>query len=542
MKRILAILLCIMLITLSLSACGDSSTNGGNSSTADNAGSADNGSNGGSDAAADGQNDAAAKIIAERKESGVYPTVVMAYMNWSGSPAGLTRIQEAISEYTIEKYGIQVELEIMDVASYSQEMTLMLSSGEQVDLFNAITIGYTSSVNKGYCLDLEEEDLIRTYGSGILDTLNADFVDACRISGVLYGLPQQRDMAIGMFGVAIGAEYLDAIGFDYNSMYEEGEEVIYSDFAAIDSIFAQLHEAFPEKYVFTPQEATLSQGPEVDAIGGDTYGVLLDPINSLEVSNLYSSDIFKEFCTMFYNWNRAGYISADALTDDTSATSHAKAGNAMAYFTATKPGIKQQESNLCGREMIVFQMGNDFMKSSAVAAMPWCINSGTEDPAAAMQILEGFYTDPYMSNLLCWGEEGVEYQKMDDGHITFADGVSAENSEYYNNVNWELPNQFIAEIWEGDELDVWERMDDFNNKSTKSKALGFAFDNSAVASEYTALYNVYQEYVFQLMYGYVDPEVGIPEMVSKLEAAGLQKYMDAKEAALREWAEANGVN
>ena len=542
MKRILAILLCIMLITLSLSACGDSSTNGGNSSTADNAGSADNGSNGGSDAAADGQNDAAAKIIAERKESGVYPTVVMAYMNWSGSPAGLTRIQEAISEYTIEKYGIQVELEIMDVASYSQEMTLMLSSGEQVDLFNAITIGYTSSVNKGYCLDLEEEDLIRTYGSGILDTLNADFVDACRISGVLYGLPQQRDMAIGMFGVAIGAEYLDAIGFDYNSMYEEGEEVIYSDFAAIDSIFAQLHEAFPEKYVFTPQEATLSQGPEVDAIGGDTYGVLLDPINSLEVSNLYSSDIFKEFCTMFYNWNRAGYISADALTDDTSATSHAKAGNAMAYFTATKPGIKQQESNLCGREMIVFQMGNDFMKSSAVAAMPWCINSGTEDPAAAMQILEGFYTDPYMSNLLCWGEEGVEYQKMDDGHITFADGVSAENSEYYNNVNWELPNQFIAEIWEGDELDVWERMDDFNNKSTKSKALGFAFDNSTVASEYTALYNVYQEYVFQLMYGYVDPEVGIPEMVSKLEAAGLQKYMDAKEAALREWAEANGVN
>ena len=542
MKRILAILLCIMLITLSLSACGDSSTNGGNSSTADNAGSADNGSNGGSDAAADGQNDAAAKIIAERKESGVYPTVVMAYMNWSGSPAGLTRIQEAISEYTIEKYGIQVELEIMDVASYSQEMTLMLSSGEQVDLFNAITIGYTSSVNKGYCLDLEEEDLIRTYGSGILDTLNADFVDACRISGVLYGLPQQRDMAIGMFGVAIGAEYLDAIGFDYNSMYEEGEEVIYSDFAAIDSIFAQLHEAFPEKYVFTPQEATLSQGPEVDAIGGDTYGVLLDPINSLEVSNLYSSDIFKEFCTMFYNWNRAGYISADALTDDTSATSHAKAGNAMAYFTATKPGIKQQESNLCGREMIVFQMGNDFMKSSAVAAMPWCINSGTEDPAAAMQILEGFYTDPYMSNLLCWGEEGVEYQKMDDGHITFADGVSAENSEYYNNVNWELPNQFIAEIWEGDELDVWERMDDFNNKSTKSKALGFAFDNSKVASEYTALYNVYQEYVFQLMYGYVDPEVGIPEMVSKLEAAGLQKYMDAKEAALREWAEANGVN
>ncbi len=470
-------------------------------------------------------------------------SVVMAMMNWSGSPAGLQRIQDKISEYTEEKYGISFQLMILDSATYNQNMTLMLSSGEQVDLFNAISVGYTSCVNKDYCLDLEEDDLIQTYGQGILDTLNPDFVDACRIDGVLYGLPQQRDMAAGLMGIAIGAEYLDGIGYDYASKYaNDTDEVIYSDLDEISDIFAQLHEKYPDLYVFSPQEATISQGPKVDAIGGDNFGVLLDPENSLVVEDLFTSDIFREFCDRFYSWNQAGYISADALTDDTAATSMVKAGTAMSYATATKPGIRQQESNLCGRPMVIFQCGDDFMKSSSVATMPWCINSGTESPEASMIILNAFYTDPYLSNLLCWGEEGVEWVSTDDGHITFPEGITAENSEYYNNVNWETPNQFIANIWEGDSLDIWERMDEFNNNSVKSKALGFSFDNSNVTAEYTALTNVYNKYYKSLFFGFMDPETGIPQMEEELKSAGLETYMAEKQAALDAWAEANGVS
>lgn len=499
-----------------------------------------NGSSGGSgdaDTSGSSSGDSASSDVS----SGDMPTVTMAMMNFSGSPAGLERVSNLLSEYMQEQIGVKFELTIMDSATYKQNMTLMLTSGEQVDIFNAITLGYTSVVNKDYCLDLEENDLIQTYGSGILETLDETYVDACRIGGTLYALPQQRDMAAGLAGIAIGAEYLDAIGFDYESLYEEGDEVIYYTLDGVSDIFAQLHEKFPDLYVFAPQEATLSQGPKIDAIGGDTFGVLLDPENSLAVEDLYSSDIFKEWCTMFYNWNQAGYISADALTDDTAATSQVKAGTCMSYATATKPGIRQQESNLCGRDMVIFQCGDDFMKSSAVAGMPWCINSQTENPEAAMKVLNLLYTDAYASNLLCWGEEGVEYQKTDDGHITFADGVDASTSEYYNNVNWETPNQFIAEIWEGDDLGIWDKMATFNSESVKSKALGFSFDNSAVSATYTALTNVYNEYVLSLFYGFTDPETGIPELCSALESAGLEEYMAAKQEALDQWAAENGV-
>ncbi|MGB4659348.1 MAG: ABC transporter substrate-binding protein [Mobilitalea sp.] len=538
MKKILAILLSLVMVVGMMTGCSKASTDTAEkdtTSTEETAATTD-------DAAATDTLDAAAQAIADRKASGEYPTIVMSFMNWAGSPAGLERVQGLISAYTEENLGITVELQIMDFASYKQSMTLMLSSGEQVDIYNAIQVGYTSSINKGYCLDLEENDLIQTYGTGILETMDDSYVQACRVGGVLYGLPQQRDMAIGLGGFAIGKEYLDKIGYDYTSMYKEGDELIYTDINTISDIFAKLHTAYPDLYVYAPQEATLTQYNKFDALGGDNYGVLLDPVNSLVVEDLWSSEMFKNYCDLMYSWNQAGYISKDALTDDTSATSQVKAGTVMVYATATKPGIKAQETGLCGRDMVVFQTGSDFLKSSAVASMPWCINSGTEDSVSAMQVLNAFYTDPYLSDLLCWGEEGTEYAKTEDGHITFADGIKAENSEYYNNVNWLMPNQFIASIWEGNDLDIWDRMNVFNLESEKSKALGFAFDNSSVSSEYTALTNVYNEYAFQLMYGFTDPTTGIPEMVDKFKSAGLDTYMTAKQAALDSWAADNGVN
>lgn len=182
------------------------------------------------------------------------------------------------------------------------------------------------------------------------------------------------------------------------------------------------------------------------------------------------------------------------------------------------------------------------MKSSAVTGILWHINQGCEDPVAAIQVMELLYTDPDVSNLIIWGEEGTEYVETPDGHITFAQGVNAENSEWYHTMNWLLPNQYIAHIWEGDSLDLWERMEEFNDNSVKSKALGFTFDNSEYATEYTALTNVYDEYIKQIMYGFVDPETGIAQMQEKLENAGLNDYIAAKQKALDDWAAANGVN
>ncbi|MCF0127938.1 MAG: DUF3502 domain-containing protein, partial [Pseudobutyrivibrio sp.] len=70
----------------------------------------------------------------------------------------------------------------------------------------------------------------------------------------------------------------------------------------------------------------------------------------------------------------------------------------------------------------------------------------------------------------------------------------------------------------------------------KSKALGFTWDNSDYAAEYTALTNAYEEFGLQVVYGFVEPEKGLKDLNDALYAAGLQEYIEAKQAALDAWA------
>ena len=106
--------------------------------------------------------DPAEAVIAQRKESGQYPKVVMTAYNWTGSPAGIDRINKLINDITTEDLGIEFELLWLDSASYQQSVRMMLTSGEKVDLFQSAPLGYSTVVSDGFCYDLETDDLIQT--------------------------------------------------------------------------------------------------------------------------------------------------------------------------------------------------------------------------------------------------------------------------------------------------------------------------------------------------------------------------------------------
>lgn len=492
------------------------------------------------------QNEAAQEAIdarkAEAEETGEYQKIIISFFDWTGAPAGIERINEALSEHTRETLGVDVELMIIDSAAYSEDMKLMLSSGEQVDIFSTCGPGYMTCVNNGYTLDLEEDDLFQTYGEGIQEKVRTEYLDACRVGGILYGVPPIKDYAIQTSAVCIGQEYLDAIGYDYDEAEKDDLGYAKVDWDEINEIFAQIHEAFPDKYVMAIQDNELTQGSTVDNIGGDYYGTLLDPVNSLKVENVYESDIFKEWCERAYEWNQNGYLSKDAMTDKTGASAKVKSGAYMAMMACCKPGYETQITGECGRPMKVFDVGESFMSSSSVSSFPWCINQNTEDPVAAMQVLDALYTDSVIENLICWGQEGVEYTVNDEGTINYADGVDANNSEYYPNVLWMMPNPYVAHVWEGDSLDIGQQMSDFNDDCpNKSKALGFTWDNGDYSAEFTALQNAYDQYGLIAAYGFEEPEKAIADLNEALKDAGLEEYMAAKQEALDAWAAENNI-
>ena len=546
-KRLLAMGIAATTLLGTLTACGaqEAAPADGGSATEATTEKAETGSAETTEASSDG--DAAQAAIDARKaaaqESGEYQKVVVSFFDWTGAPAGIDRVNEAISEHTRETLGLDVELLIIDSAAYTDDIKLMLSSGEQVDLFSTCGPGYMTCVNNGYTADLEENDLLATYGKELNELIRPDYLDACRVGGKLYGVPPIKDYAIQTACILIGKEYLDGAGYDLSKFKTDDLGYYKATWDDVDDMFAAIHEAFPDKTVYSTQDNLLTQGSCVDNIAGDYFGTLLDPANSLKIENVYESDLFKEWADRAYRWNQAGYISGDAMSDKTGASARIKSGAYMAMMAQAKPAYQNQINGECGRDMVIFDVGDSFMSSSAVSAFPWCMNQATEDPVAAMQVLNALYTDPVVANLVCWGQEGVEYKVNADTSITWADGVNADNSEYYPNVLWMMPNQYAAHVWEGDPIDVGEQTAKFNdNCPVKSKALGFTWDNSDYVSEFTALKNAYEEFGAQVVYGFVDPETGLKQLNDALKAAGLEEYMTAKQAALDAWASENGIN
>ena len=513
MKKLLAILLTLIMV-LSLSACGsgDDNTSNGETSTTSSSGSSESSDN-----------------KSGETEEPVH--LVMNFLTFVGAPADTLMVQDAMNAITKERYNIEVELQISDISSYKQALTLALSSGEQLDIIQTITAGYNTLAQQGFLLDLEENGLMDQFGTGVVPAIGQSYVDACRIDGVLYGLPNGRDMAQGRGCAAIGTQYLEGIGYQVDT----SKEIIEITEEELNDIYAKLHAKYPDIEVYRPTTNSMNQFSDIDAIGGTVFGVLLNGGQELKVENLFMSDYYKDYAQKMYEFNQMGYISQDAATDTTSVTELVKAGVLMSYTTGGKPGIKQQETNLCGMPMTIFQTKSDFVGASSAASFPWAIPINTVDAQASMTLLNAFYTDEDLANLLAWGIEGTHYQVLDSGLITYAEGVDATNSGWSHNVGWEMPNQFITYVWDGNSPTLWEEIKTFNADAVKSAAMGFSFDTTNVATEITSVTNVYSEYQMGIEYGFLDPATAIDEMNDKMMAAGLDKIIAEKQAQLDAW-------
>lgn len=518
-KRVLSIILAAAMAG-TLAACGSSSGSSTDTTSAT------------ASEAAEGTDAAEGEAAAPSDYFETTQHLVVAFPTWTGAPKDLDMVTEEINKILLEKHNIEIEMQIGDSGSYSQNLTLELAGGQQLDVISTLFAGYSNLVNQGYLMDLEQDDLLATYGDGIVDALGQEFVDMCRVGGVLYGLTNTRDYAAGRGCIAVGTEYLEGIGYEFP---DTDEEILQITDEELEDIFARLHETYPNLEVYRPANNDLVQQTVIDQIGGTNFGVLTNYGQELKVEDLFTSDEYRTFCERVYSWNQKGYISKDAATDTTSVGQLVKDGVLMAYGTGGKPGSKAQESLGDGRDMTIFQVKEDFMAGSSVASYPWAIPITTVNPQAAMVLMKALYTDPDIANLFVYGIEGTHYELDEDGLI---DATKGSGSGNYGTLPWLYPNQFLTTPTTGNSADLWDRIKEFNTNAKKSAAAGFAFDSTPVATQLAACTNIYNEYQKQLEYGFLNPEAGLKELDDKMMAAGLQDIIDEKQSQLDAWAAA----
>lgn len=493
-KRILAAMLTLSMV-VSMTACGNSEAGG-------------------------------SKDSAKNNGNGDEPYTVTMVLNGSTQPDE-ERIEQKINEILEPELNANLDIVVLPWASASQQLQLMLSGDEKIDVFYTQATNAVQYMNAGQIIDMSE--LIDKYGTNIKQIYGEDIAKINQIEGFVYGVPNQIERG-SIPAVFMRKDLVEKYNIDTSQIKEPKD---------LESVFETVKAGEPDMtmlYSINDGDTPVTRLFRGDNLSDNNYlGVLMDQTNSTKLENFFATDWFKDTTTMLYNWYQKGYISQDAGTNTENWRTVCKAGNLFSLFFAYHPGTPVEFESSTGYDFEIVPFYNEpIINSASYNGVTFSIAQNSENPEKTMEVLDYIYGSSEIMNLLNWGEQDKDYviEDADNGIINFPEGITSDNAGYNLNLGWELPNQFIAYKWTGSDPKLWEKMEEFNSSAKSSKAVGFLFDSSNYSSEIAALSNIVKQYSGALYSGSGDPDELIPELLEALDDAGINEVIQAKQEQL----------
>lgn len=445
------------------------------------------------------------------------------YLVSNDSAPDIQLVENAFNELTMKELNIKVDLLPMSFSTYNQQLQLMLSSGEKLDLFPMGANVANTYVNAQFVVNLAD---YLDKAPDVVAKMGMDDIMCCSTGDTIWGFPVMAERAHPT-GFVMREDILNQVGYQVE------------DIKSLDDmtrVFDAVHREYPDMTVLGGQYSCslgwLSN--HIDPLG-DRFGVLDSYGDSTTVVNYYETEGFRELVERMREWYMAGYVSKDLPTSIDSANSIMRAGNTFAYCNNVKPDTETETEASTGQDIAIYQYNEDFLTTWGTSTFGFAVANNSENPAKAVELYNWIYTSQEANDLLNWGVEGVHWVEAEDGTAAYPEGIDINSVGYHQGYGWCMPNQQAGHVWNGGSSDIWEEYTKVRNEAKMSPAYGFSFDITSVANEIAALTATQEQYVYTLSSGAVDPETGIKQLNDALYAAGLQKVMDEKQKQLDEW-------
>ncbi len=459
--------------------------------------------------------------------------IVVESLFFGSEPADLAAVEAAINEITIPEINVEVELYPLNFSDAASQVSLMISAGDQLDLVVTPTESeFLSLVSKNMLLELD--DLYAQYGPSIQESaepvLGGGYVD-----NVLYGIPSIEKYG-RTYGLFIEKEVVDAVGWD------KFEDLTMDE---LGEFLAKAKEAYPDKTLIQMagggaslanfEYFYLTDYLGADAACGAVMGAGLD--GNTEIVNVFATDEYREYCTKMREWYQAGYINQDAATNTDTSQSAVTAGTALGYLLYSELDMVPSQSAANGVEMVSLNTRGHYMMQTDVGMQQWCIPYTCENPEAAMQFMDLMWGNEDIINLLYYGIEGQNYQVLEDGRIDYIEGQNAQTTGYrqwfglYGDTTKRL-------TWSDLPVDYHDQLLAYNaevDESNTSAFMGYSFNPQVMKTEYAAVTDVITTYRTALECGSVDPEEVLPQFISALESAGINRIIEENQKSLDAW-------
>lgn len=529
-KRILAFVLSVIFVAATLAGCGNSETK--------------------STDAAKTSGDTPVKETAEKatktsEQSGVadeagdedLADIVVMFWTLNTLPSDKALVEDAINAITEEKINTTVHLNIVEMGSYIQQMNLMLSGNEKLDLMVTLpgdSAHFNSMTSQNQLTDLT--DLLPEYAPQLLEIVPESWLDGTSIDGRIYSVTSFGDKATPLT-FTCRKDILDETGIDPDTI---------KNAADLDSLFAKVKEIHPDitpvaigskKIMMTPY--TFDANGEVakyEGLGEGDNSILSIMGEDTEIKNYYETEEYLKTVALMKDWYDKGYLYKDGATYGEAAESLISAGGYFGTFKMQATGTEASSSATCGHEMYFIGLDDSPMIDTvSLRKFTWAVPVTATEPEAAVKFMNLLYSDPDIVNLVTWGIEGVHYETMEDGSIDFPQGQTAANSGYYlGDCTAIFGNGFLAKVRTGQDVDLRERVKELNLNAQVSRYNGFSFDTTGMENEVAMLTNVVEQYRPSMACGLYN-EAFYNEFIQKLKDSGLEKYIQTIQEQLDAW-------
>lgn len=464
----------------------------------------------------------------------------MVYMSMGPLPSGLEAVEAEINKITEKEINTHVNITMIETGNYDQQIGLMMSSGEQVDLMVTLPFGassFSTMVVQNQLSDITE--LLDEYGQGIREKLG-NLVEGTTINGKVYGVTGYRNLA-GSIYIVMRTDVLKDLGLlekaENMKSLDEYEEILeavktsekWSQLAGIVSADgAGTVLAILKAYLGVSDFDSFTS---YDALGDTNKLVAINPDGSdPTVINNFASEDYKAMVERVNQWYTKGYIYKDAATGKEMGQNLIKANAAFSFFCVSELNVKSSKTAACGMDMTCVRLLDLPLSTDACTKFTWTVPTTAKEPEAAMTFLSMMFQDPRISNLFSWGIEGVDYEIV-NGEACYIDGN--ETPAYHTN-DFLYGNQFITLPWHDSEENIRQRAEAAMINSVISAYMGFSCDTTAVTNELSAISNVLGEYRPQIDSGVADMEV-YEEFLEKLESCGIDKVIALYQEQLDAW-------
>ncbi len=161
----------------------------------------------------------------------------------------MKQIEDEINKITEPKIGVRVHIEGISMANYNNQIGLMQSGGEQLDLMGFIgTYSPWLANNQLMCMD----DYIDEYGAGIKEVVGEEFLKSTTSAGSLYAVPTYNGKAAVM-NIVLRKDLIEELDLPVDQLKLAANLDEYCEnLDLIGEMFAKIKETHPELVCLVP--------------------------------------------------------------------------------------------------------------------------------------------------------------------------------------------------------------------------------------------------------------------------------------------------